>query len=433
VSWRRAALAAVAVLLAAGLAHAQGSGGLQVVVVDGHGDPLPGARVTISHEFGNLKPYTVISDRKGVAEFPVLRPGAGYAVEVSMPSFGKRQEREIRVPIGEIATVVVQLSEELQERIRVVAGQDVVELERTSSSTRFSDAFVQDLPVPGRFYQNILTLAPGVQDPDGDGNPTVHGSRSRDFRAEVGGVSNVDPLTGQFMALINADSIEEMEVITGGAGVEFGRAQGGFARIIQKQGTNDFEGTFSLLYRSSKLDGTGAADLSNLPEPQFDELHPAIQVSGPVLRDRLWYRLSYERLDAENPVNVVDGIAVQNRIQEIQSYQLTWQVSPRNKLSYQWQADPLLVDNFGVSSSTPAESTLTVETGTRTNSLTWTAPYSPKLLIESTLAWQDLNSELYPTVPGQKNNCATGDPFFEDALCTNLETQETSGSHTRSG
>ena len=42
----------------------------------------------------------------------------------------------------------------------------------------------------------MLTLAPGVQDADGDGNPNVHGSRDRDFKAEVGGVSNVDPLTG---------------------------------------------------------------------------------------------------------------------------------------------------------------------------------------------------------------------------------------------
>ena len=94
---------------------------------------------------------------------------------------------------------LVWLSEEMQERVKVVAQQPVVELEKTSSSTKFSDEFIQDLPVPGRFYQNVLTLAPGVSDPDGDGNPTVHGSRSRDFKAVVSGVSNVDPLTGQFM------------------------------------------------------------------------------------------------------------------------------------------------------------------------------------------------------------------------------------------
>ena len=93
---------------------------------------------------------------------------------------------------------------------------------------------------------------------DGDGNPNVHGARERDFKASVGGVSNQDPLTGGWLNTVNFDSIEEVEVITAGAGAEYGRAQGGFANIIQKQGSNDFEGTFNFLYRSSKLDGNGA-------------------------------------------------------------------------------------------------------------------------------------------------------------------------------
>lgn len=425
----RAALGILLVALAGSAARAQATGSIHVHVVDVRGEPLPGAQVTISHEAGNIKPFTQVTDRRGIAEFPVLRPGTGYVIAAMMPSFGARRETAIRVAIGETTIVALQLGDEMQEHIRVLAQDNKVDLERTSSLTRFSDSFIQDLPVPGRFYQNILTLAAGVQDPDGDGNPIVHGSRSRDFRAEVGGVSNVDPLTGQFMSLINADSIEEIEVITAGAGVEFGRAQGGFARIVQRQGTNEFEGNFGLLLRSSKLDGSGASDVSNLPEPEFDEFHPSGQVSGPIVKDRMWYRLSFELLDQEEPINVVDAVEVQTRKQEIQAYQATWQASPRNKLAYQWQSDPLVVDNFGVSSSTRPESTLTIDTGTRTHSLTWTAPYSPKLLVESTVAWQERVTNLSPTVVGQPNDCVIGDAFLEQAQCTNLITQETSGSH----
>ena len=101
--------------------------------------------------------------------------------------------------------------------------------------TGFSDEFFQDLPSCDR-YSNILTLAPGVQDADGDGNPNVHGSRQRDFKAIVSGASTVDPLTGGWMSRVNPNSIEEMEAITAGVGVAFGRAQGGFSRIVQKQG-----------------------------------------------------------------------------------------------------------------------------------------------------------------------------------------------------
>ena len=71
----------------------------------------------------------------------------------------------------------------------------------------FSSEFIDGLPIAGRFYQNVLALAPGVQDPDGDGNPNVNGARERDFKTSVSGISNVDPLTGKFLNQISADSI----------------------------------------------------------------------------------------------------------------------------------------------------------------------------------------------------------------------------------
>lgn len=58
--------------------------------------------------------------------------------------------------------------------------------------TTFSSEFVSDLPVSGRFYQNVLALAPGVQGSDGDGNPNINGAREREFNTVVGGIGVVD-------------------------------------------------------------------------------------------------------------------------------------------------------------------------------------------------------------------------------------------------
>jgi Ca-activated chloride channel family protein len=100
------------------------------------------------------------------------------------------------------------------------------------AKTTFGDEFIQDLPVKGRrHYTNVVILDPAAQDTDMDGKPNRHGARERDFATIVGGVSNVDPLTG--LQLRSFDSIEEIEVITAGAGVEYGRAQGGFANVIE--------------------------------------------------------------------------------------------------------------------------------------------------------------------------------------------------------
>lgn len=431
----RTTVVTILALLAVTAVMAQ-SGGLTVRVVDSNG-PLPAATVTISHETGFVKETAVRTNVDGIAEFPVLRPGQGYTIEVSFPGFGTQRLRDQRVQINKNTVLTVQLSEELTERVKVTAEGDVVDLEKTTTSTKFSDEFIQDLPVPGRFYQNVLTLAPGVQDTDGDGNPNVHGSRERDFKAVVSGISNVDPLTGGYMSQVNPNSIEEMEVITAGAGVEFSRAQGGFARILQKQGSNEFEGVVEFYFRSSLLDGTGANDLSGQRDPEFDTLQPSLNLSGPVIKDRLWYRLSHEQIDREDPVNTTGEVVVTTTKQGIHSDQLTWQVSPRNKLAFQFQSDPLKRTNVGVNSLVPAESSLRTERTGETYSLTWTAPFSPKILIESQVAWQDLNVGQFPSVAGIQNDCVQGEslgPAFEflaSAYCRNFDTGTASGSWFR--
>jgi hypothetical protein len=411
----RAALATATLALSVAAAAAQ-SGSLTVEVTDSRGS-LPGVTVTISHEVGYVATTSVWTDSRGLAEFPVLRPGSGYVVEISFPGYGTRREEDIRVRVNATTTLAVQLAEEYAERLIIDGRRDVVSLEKGENSTRFTEAFISDLPVPGRFYQNVLPLAPGVQDADGDGNPNVHGSRQRDVKAEVSGISNVDPLTGGYMSQVNPNSIEEMEVITSGAGVEFSRAQGAFVRILQKQGSNEFEGVFEFYYRSSKLDGDGAADLSNTPRLGFDWYQPSVQVSGPIVKDKLWYRLSHELIDVERPVNIVNGIGIVTREQGIHSDQITWQASPRNKLAFQFQSDPLELGNLGISSLVPMESARRYERTGETYALTWTAPLSPMILVESRVAWQDLNTGIFPSTSGVPNSCVRGVDFLESAMC----------------
>jgi hypothetical protein len=407
------------------------SGGLTVVVTDAQGGPLPGATVTVSHRTGAVKTTAELSDTRGVVDFPVLSPGTGYSIQVAFPGFASVRFDDIRVKLGENQVLPVQLLEELAEQVRVSAEREVIALEKSETSTKFTDDFIQDLPVPGRFYQNILTMAPGVQDADGDGNPNVHGSRSRDFQAVVGGVSNVDPLTGQWMSRVNPNSIEEIEVITAGAGVEFGRAQGGYANIIQKQGSNEHEGVFEFYWQTSKLDGDAGDTLTG--DGEFETIQPLFQLSGPIVRDRLWYRVSYEQRNREEPIDVLTGVETFSEDTETQDYQLTWQVSPRNKIALQYRSDPWERSNVGISNLVPVEAARKQDRDVETYTLTWTAPYSPKLLVRSTVAWQELNPSEEPNSQGVKNSCVPNsrEPFLQTAQCLNLQNNITTGSYFR--
>ena len=426
----RWAVAACLVLLAMTAASAQ-TGGITVIITDENGDPIPGSIVTISNSNQLVKTTSEMAGKKGIVEFPVLRAGGGYSIEISFPSgdFATQRLDDIRVPISQNVKLPVTMFEEFEESVRVIAKGDVIDLDKSESSTRFSDAFIADLPVPGRFYQSVLTMAPGVQDSDGDGNPNVHGSRNRDFETQVGNVSNVDPLTGQWLSRISPNSIEEMEVITAGAGVEFGRAQGGFARIIQKQGSNTHEGVFEFYWQTSKLDGSGAQTLTALPDPEFDTFQPLIQFSGPLKKDKLWYRASYEKRDREQPINVLSEIAVFERNTQNLDGMVTWQVTPRNKVAFGYRSDPVEQKNLGVSSTRPPDSSLATDREVTTLTVNWTAPYSPKVLVDSTFAWQDIRTKVGPTATGQRNDCVpdANELFLQDALCNNLTEGSISG------
>ena len=277
---------AFVLILSQAPSFAQGIGSLAVTIRDGEtGETVLGVALQLSNVNKLVAPTTMLTDAKGFAEFPVLPSGTGYVLEISSPGYDTQRISDIRVRLGDTEQVILQLSPELQESIRVTATKSIVDLDRTHASTKFSAEFIEQLPVPGRFYQNILQLAPGVNDSDGDGNPNVHGGRTRDFRAEISGISNVDPLTGTRLSYVNLESIEDMEVITESASVEFGRAQAGFARILQKQGSNEFEGVFEFIFGSYKLDGNGATNLPDDQIPEFELLQPTFHISGPIVKD----------------------------------------------------------------------------------------------------------------------------------------------------
>ena len=207
-----------------------GQGGLRIRVIDyADKSPVIGAAVTLSNMNKLVATSTMLSDMSGQALFPVLRAGSGYVVQVIMDGYaGVRQET--KVDIGAMRDVVIALAPAHIEKVTVVGDKTQVDLDQNEGATKFKSDFIQELPVAGRFYQNVLALAPGVQDPDGDGNPNVNGARDRDFKTNASGVSNVDPLSGQYLNFVKPD--EEVAVVTPGTGAPYGRVQGGFAQIV---------------------------------------------------------------------------------------------------------------------------------------------------------------------------------------------------------
>ena len=421
-------------MFAVTLASAQATGGLKIRVIDNSDkSEVIGAAVTLSNTNKLVATSSIITGVDGVALFPVLRAGQGYVITVIMDGYaGIRQDAV--VTNGTTKDVVIALAPEHVEKVVVTADKGMqVDLDSNETSTKFTSDFIADLPVAGRFYQNVLSLAPGVHDDDGDGNPNVNGARERDFKTQVGGISNVDPLTGTFLNLVTSDSIEDLTVITAGAGAEFGRAQGGFAQIIQKQGSNDFEGVLGMLYASKLLDGNGATNIPDNLIPDFYLYQPSLQVSGPIVKDKLWYRLSQELIRREDPLVFAAGgdVNTLGTRRFSTDNQLTWQVSNRNKIAFNFRADPLTQTNVGISAVQPSSSSEQLETGGPTYQMTWTAPYSPSLLVDTAVAYQDSKLSFTPMARGVDNNCVPSGNYLTPHTCFNVSSGLVSGSSLR--
>ena len=388
---RMVALLLAQVMSVSGLLAQATTSTLKGRVVDSDGTGLPGVVVVIisrSQPSGNKQ---VVTDIEGNYRIQLLPPASDYLIKVNYPAFAKLEVGPLDLDAGKttVADLTLRSDAETTETIVVESKGNIVDTENTKTSSNYNSEFIEGLPIIGHNYQDILTLAPGVTDTDGDGNPNVHGSRDTGLQYRLDGGNITDPVSGTFGQNLNGDIIEEVEVITSGASAEYGRADGGFANVITKSGGNDFEGKFSIFWQGKFLNGDGANnnDTNEFDNtfPNYRDIRPTLSLSGAVVRDKVWYFLSGERLDTERPVNQI-GADILITSKGVYGFgKLTWQANSYNKLALQVAIDPRTFTGFGLALGVSPESDFEFEQGGVTPQLKWTSTISPQLLLESNI------------------------------------------------
>ena len=398
-----------------GVVLAQNAGAVKGRVHDDTGQPLGGVTITVSGSANMVIGRGALSGLDGTFVIPSLPPADDYRILAVFPAHTTVTLTDVSVVTGQITRIEITMPREtmLQERIEVRGKPQVVSLETTTASTRFSSEFIDSMPILGRNYQDMLSLAPGVSDIDGDGNVNIHGARDTDVITLVDGVSTTDPLTGKLGAQLNIESIQEIEIKTSGATAEFSRAQGGFANIVTKSGGNDFQGTFKLFWQGSALDGDGAGgvdpmlhaglgDLS-LRDEEFNTFLPFLSFEGPIVRDRAWFFMAHEYVRVQDPVNALTTTFVTSTEEWREFLKLTWQMNTNNRLAFSLNYDPLVLEDQGLSSLVLEESGYTVERGGPILTLRETAILSPLVSLDTMLSSFDERPSQQPTLDPDTN------------------------------
>lgn len=394
---------------------AQTTGFLHGRVTSEKGDPLPGVVILVESAGRGVGGRGAVTDKSGAFQVAGLPPARDYTVRASLPGSATTTMSDVAVSAGEITTIRLTLVPEtaVREHVEVRATPGVVDLAQATTQTNISAEFIDALPLLGRNYQEVLTLAPGVSDTDGDGNPNIHGARDTDMITLVDGVSTTDPLTGKAGAQMNLESIQEIEIKTSGATAEFSRAQGGFANIITKSGGNEFEGAFKFFWRGSLLDGDGAgiddarlhAGIGEvgLRELRFNDYLPFVSVGGPLVKDRAWFFVTSEYIQKQDPVNALSTTFVRELREVRQFVKLTWQASTTQRLALSLNYDPQEFLNEGLNGFTRQETGYSTKAGGTVLTLKATSIMSPLVALESSLSSFDGRPALVPNLGRDTN------------------------------
>jgi hypothetical protein len=170
------------------------------------------------------------------------------------------------------------------------------------------------MPINGRDYLDLMQLIPGVainrqnatlrstnaNDPSSsDATTPVMGERAGNAVFLIDGMPNTDQVSGGAASQFNEDSILEFQVITAGYKAEFGHGSGGVINVISKSGTNQWHGGGSFFHRNYKLDSSNTSKNT----PFLLRWDPSLQLGGPVIKDKVFFFGSAERIRESRELN----------------------------------------------------------------------------------------------------------------------------------
>jgi hypothetical protein len=278
---------------------------LSGTVSDQSGATVPDVSITLTNtQTGLVRQAT--TNREGSFTITLLPPGH-YALAATRAGFEIVEVQDIVLLVGNHIALPIKLEVGgVTEKITVEGTAPLLETQSSSSGSTITPEQIDQTPLNGRNYLDLLQLVPGValnrqNDPTTDGAVPILGERGGNTSFLIDGLPNRDEVNGGPSSQFNQDSILEFQVITSGYKAEFGHGSGGVVNVVSKSGTNSWHGGVSFFHRNYKLD---ASDIPGQPDAPFLlRWDPSIQIGGPLKKDRIFFFASGERIRESRSLN----------------------------------------------------------------------------------------------------------------------------------
>ena len=313
----RVSLSLVA-LLTAGCLWGQGSAGrIAGTITDQSASSIPGATVTITDAQRGVA-RTLTTDTTGAYAAPNLTPGT-YSVRVEFKGFKTVARQNIALEVG--SDLRVDISMQPGDQTQVVNVTETVPLIETTNAElggTLQNQVINDLPLNGRNFENLLDLRPGVAKYPGNSGWTqsTNGLRPHDNFFLVDGINSNDPWMAQSVmnavmaagdagTMLPIDAIDEFKT-NQNPRAEYGWKPGAVVNVGIKSGSNAVHGT---AYAYGRTDAWDANDFFAPKAPLSLEQYGG-SIGGPIIKDRLFYFANFESQQYEVGNSVVHNVPV---------------------------------------------------------------------------------------------------------------------------
>ena len=286
--------------------HAQAAlGGIAGIVRDSAGAVVPNASILVTNT-GTGAVQAATTDDQGHYAVNYLQP-AVYEVALTASGFGKINQKNVRVEVGQVVTVDAVLpNASVSQEVVVSAAPPLIDTDRVAVNQVVSENLINNLPVNGRRFDNFVLATPNVA-PDGNtglisfrGISGLYNSNLVDgahndqaFFSEARGRSIGAPY------VYPVDAIKEFSSENAGYSAEFGQAAGGIINAVTKSGTNKLHGDVYEYYRTP---GYNAGDRQTKTKPVKVQHQFGVSVGGPIFRDKLFFHFTYDGFRKVTPI-----------------------------------------------------------------------------------------------------------------------------------
>ncbi len=300
-------IAALAVLMPVAGFTQETTGSVRGTVLGPDGGPeTEGQVLVIDTRTGNARSAT--TSESGQFTLTGMRVGGPYTIQVQAPGAAPQTITDVYIGLGETYSFNVALTsggEQIDEIVVTASALQAVDVALGPTAT-FSLSDLENAPAINRSINDVIAIDPRVYIDEGF-NDSVHcaGASPRFNSLTVDGVAmndnfglNSNGFPTERMPFPYA-AIDQIAVELAPFDVMYGGFTACNINAVTKSGTNEFHGSVFYDYTDDSLTGdTLEGDSINLGN--FEEKRYGFSLGGPILQDRLFFFVAYEKLEGVN-------------------------------------------------------------------------------------------------------------------------------------